>query len=96
MKNLVFAISFIFTFSSAIFSQIPTEGLVSYYPFNSSVNDESGNGNDLVDGDDAVFGTDRFGNSNSCLSLGDPIYELATGIYSNPDTLSFSFWMKEY
>lgn len=45
-------------------SQIPTGGLVGYYPFNGNANDESGNGHDgTVYG--AVLTTDRFGNPNS-------------------------------
>jgi uncharacterized protein (TIGR02145 family) len=45
-------------------AQIPTDGLVAYYPFNGNANDESGNGNDgtVVD---AIPAVDRFGNSNS-------------------------------
>ena len=40
------------------------EGLVAYYPFNGSANDESGNGNDgTVNG--ASLATDRFGSLNS-------------------------------
>ncbi len=43
---------------------IPTDGLVAYYPFNGNANDESGNGNDgSVNG--ATLTNDRFGNFNS-------------------------------
>jgi trimeric autotransporter adhesin len=49
---------------SNIFAQIPTSGLVGYWPFSGNANDLSGNGaNGLVNG--AVLTTDKFGNANS-------------------------------
>ena len=46
----------------------PTNGLVAYYPFNGSANDESGNGyNGTVNG--ATLTTDRFGNSNKAYAF---------------------------
>lgn len=51
------------SYSSSI-AQIPTNGLIAYYPFNGNANDATGNGNNgTVNG--AVLTTDRFGNSNS-------------------------------
>jgi hypothetical protein len=45
-------------------AQIPSSGLVGYWPFNGNANDESGNGNNgTVNG--ATLTTDRFGNANS-------------------------------
>ncbi len=50
------------------FSQIPTNCLVAWYPFNGNANDESGNGhNGTVNG--AVLTTDRFGNPNHAYSF---------------------------
>ncbi len=50
------------------YSQIPTDGLVAYYPFNSNAIDESNNGNDGT-----IWGptltNDRFGNVNSAYSF---------------------------
>lgn len=50
--------------SGFITAQVPTNGLIGYWPFNGNVNDESGNGNNGV-----VYGstltTDRFGNEES-------------------------------
>lgn len=47
----------------AIFAQIPTNGLVAYYPFNGNANDESGNGYHVT-----IYGTtlttDRCGENN--------------------------------
>jgi hypothetical protein len=46
----------------------PTNGLVAYYPFNGSANDESGNGyNGTVNG--ATLTTDRFGNSSKAYAF---------------------------
>jgi len=42
---------------------IPTDGLVVYYPFNGNTDDESGNGNTMVNFG-ATLTTDRFGNPN--------------------------------
>ena len=51
-----------------IAAQIPTSGLVAYYPFNGNANDESANTNNGT-----VFGAtltaDRFGNANSAYSF---------------------------
>jgi uncharacterized protein (TIGR02145 family) len=50
------------------FAQIPTDGLVAYYPFNGNANDESGNGNDGI-AYGATLTTDRFGNANSAYNF---------------------------
>ena len=48
--------------------EIPTEGLVAYYPFNGNANDESGFDNHgTVNG--ATLTSDRFGNDASAYSL---------------------------
>ncbi|MEI6089295.1 MAG: FISUMP domain-containing protein [bacterium] len=49
-------------------NQIPTQGLVAYYPFNGNANDESGNGqNGIVNGASLV--KDRFGQDNKAYSF---------------------------
>jgi hypothetical protein len=79
-------------------AQVPfTNSLVAYYPFNGNANDASGNGNNGTPFGAAVFGVDRFGNSNSCLSLpgnnsGVDIPSLSSMSYS-PVTYSAWFWM---
>lgn len=46
------------------FAQIPTDGLIGYWPFNGNVNDESGNENNgTIHG--STFTNDRFGTPNS-------------------------------
>ncbi len=50
--------------SFAVQAQIPTNGLIAYYPFSGNANDVSGNGhNGTVIG--ATLAPDRFGNANS-------------------------------
>jgi len=70
MKN-VFSL---FWFALALFAanpvaaQIPSDGLVGYWPFTGNANDASGNGNHgTVNG--ATLTTDRFGNVNSAYSF---------------------------
>jgi len=58
----------IFSFSYT-FSQIPTDSLVAFYPFNGNANDESGNGNNgTVYG--ATLTADRFGCTDSAYYFG--------------------------
>jgi hypothetical protein len=53
---------------SSLFAQIPSNGLVAWYPFNGNANDESGNGNNgTVNG--AALTSDRNGNANSAYSF---------------------------
>ena len=51
------------TFTNS-WNDLPTEGLVAYYPFNGNANDESGNGYNVTNYG-ANLTTDRFGNENS-------------------------------
>ena len=62
--------SFVFNMSTA---QVPTEGLVGYWPFNGNANDMSGNGNHgILDGQSQSpqLTFDRFGNPNSAYQFG--------------------------
>ena len=76
-------------------SNIPTDGLVAYYPFNGNANDESGNGNHGT-ATDATLTYDRFGNENSAYSFdGDGDYIVSTSnVGVGQTTLTFSFWAK--
>jgi hypothetical protein len=85
------------------FAQVPTNGLVAYYPFNGNANDASGNGNNgIVNG--ATLTNDRFGNPNCAYSFnantaitvnGTPSlnpstmgsYSLSVWVYINPNTI---------
>jgi hypothetical protein len=76
-------------------AQIPTNGLVGYWPFNSNANDESGNGNNgTVSG--ATVTTDRFGNPNSAYSF-DGINDYIATNYSGilgKNSRTISIWLK--
>ena len=76
-------------------SNIPTDGLVAYYPFNGNANDESGNGNHGT-ATDATLTYDRFYNENSAYSFdGDGDYIVSTSnVGVGQTTLTFSFWAK--
>ena len=54
--------------SNVLFAQIPTDGLVGYWPFNSNSNDASGNGNNIVI-NGATLTTDQNGNENEAYSF---------------------------
>jgi hypothetical protein len=63
-RIIIFCIITICLINTSLSAQIPTNGLVAYYPFNGNANDESGNGNNgIVYG--ATLTTDRCGNPNS-------------------------------
>jgi hypothetical protein len=69
MRNVLGLLCLMVVATTITFSQIPTNGLVRYWPFNGNANDESGNGNNgTVNG--ATLIEDRFGNSNSAYRFG--------------------------
>lgn len=68
MKRCLILAVLAFLSSTCLFAQIPTAGLVGYWPFNGNANDASGNGNNgNVNG--ATLASDRFGNPNSAYSF---------------------------
>ncbi|MFC1483469.1 LamG-like jellyroll fold domain-containing protein [Candidatus Neomarinimicrobiota bacterium] len=76
-------------------AQIPTTGLVAYYPFSGNANDESGNGNDgTVNG--ATLAEDRFGNVNSAYSFDGVDDYIGTPVIftQDKDPISLSAWIK--
>ena len=77
------------------FAQVPTDGLVSYYPFSGNANDASANGNNgTVYG--ATLTTDRFGNANSAYSFDgiNNYISLPPTNLLNLNTYSYSIWAK--
>lgn len=81
--------------SLTAFCQIPTVGLVGYWPFNGNANDESSNGNNgTISG--ATLTTDRFGNANSAYSFdGNNDYiTVADNASLKPTKVSISVWVK--
>jgi hypothetical protein len=66
MKKIILLASLAFSLNA--FAQIPTNGLIGYYPFTGNANDLSGNNNNgAVTG--AALTTDRFGNTNSAYNF---------------------------
>ncbi len=95
MKSIsVLCLSLIFCVS--ILAQVPTNGLVAYYPFSGNPNDQSGNGYISADSG-ATLTTDRFGNLNSAynfnygtwIDLGD----ILNSVFES-NTFSISIWYK--
>lgn len=96
MKTLTLILSVIFL-TSFCYAQIPTNGLVAYYPFNGNANDASSNAyNGIVYG--ATLTTDRFGAQNSAYSFdGVNDYITLSSYASNfnfQQPASISFWVK--
>ena len=75
-------------------AEIPSEGLVAYYPFNGNADDESQfNNHGTVNG--AILTTDRFGNNDRAYSFdGDGDSILSDYIIEPQSTMTFSFWAK--
>lgn len=75
------------------FAQIPTNGLVGYWPFNGNANDESGNGhNGTVHG--ATLTTDKFGNANNAYSFNglNSYIDIPSSDLYNTDKFTVSIW----
>lgn len=77
-------------------SYVPTNGLVSYWPFSGNANDQSGNGNNgAVNG--ATLTTDRFGNTNSAYNFNGSStvqdYLIANNPISNQESFTISYWV---
>jgi len=72
---------------------IPTTGLVAYYPFTGNATDESGNGNNgIVSG--AVLTKDRFGNAESAYSF-DGVDDKIVSIQNiSEQAYTISLWVK--
>ncbi len=63
MKKLL-PVFILILITNTVFAQLPTTGLVAWYPFCNDFNDHSGNGYDLANSGGAVINPDRFGNAN--------------------------------
>ena len=88
MKNLSLIIGCLVSISSfgQLPNYVPTDSLISYYPFNGNANDESGHGyNGTVSG--ATITADRFGVQNSAYQL--------SAVGSKIDLLNDGNWLKK-
>ena len=73
------------TFGQTVPSNVPTTGLVGWWPFTGNANDESGNGNNgTVNG--ATLTIDRFGNANSAYSFNSVPDRIDIGSSLGPNT----------
>ena len=93
MKNRILSSLFLPLFLTSLtlltqtsaLAQVPSTGLVGYWPFNGNANDESGNGNNgTVNG--ATLTTDRLGNANSAYSFNGTTQEI---VVPNSPSLNF-------
>jgi hypothetical protein len=76
-------LTFLTLFAGSVASaQIPSSGLVGYWPFNGNANDESGNGINLTPQGTASLTIDRFNNPNSA-------YHFEQSLNPSPSYLSF-------
>jgi hypothetical protein len=83
-------------FLQQIKAQIPTNNLVGHYKFNSNLNDNSINNNDITTGS-GTFVEDRFGNPNKALSLNGTTDSLVLPVTEFSPILgdfAISFWYK--
>jgi hypothetical protein len=99
IKRIVYAIflwcSF-YTATAQVPSNVPTNGLVGYWPFNGNANDVSGNNlNGTVTG--ASLTTDRNGNSNSAYSFDgvNDFISVPANIIFTQNPISYSFWFNK-
>lgn len=88
-KTLLLLFSLVLTIITQ--AQIPTTGLVGYYPFTGNANDYSGNNlNGTVSG--ATLTTDRFGNPNCAYSFNGATSYIGINGFNCPNDWSISFW----
>lgn len=86
-----------FGLNNLFYAQVPTNGLVAYYPLNGNASDMSGNGhNGTLNG--ATLATDRFGNSSSAFSFDgiNDYIDLSNYVsdFNFQQPASVSFWVK--
>ncbi|MBR4645874.1 MAG: gliding motility-associated C-terminal domain-containing protein [Bacteroidales bacterium] len=83
--------------------QIPTAGLVGYWPFNGNANDMSGNGNHGIlecESNNPQLTTDRFGNANSAYQFGGYYNKNWIRVPNNStmlltDQMTISLWFQQ-
>ena len=69
-----------------------TNGLINYWPFNENINDVIGSAH-LYGGNNAGLTSDRFGRTNSALSLSTGYYNVPPGVYFSGTQFSFMAWV---
>ena len=87
-------VTFIAALSINTYAQVPTNGLVGYWPFNGNANDYSGRGNNgTLYG--ATAATDRFGNAGMAYSFNgiNNYIEVLDNISLRPANITISSWV---
>ena len=81
-----------FAISISLYSQVPTNGLIAYYPFSGNAIDQSGNGrNGNISG--ATLTTDRFGNANSAYYFNGNNQQITVANFPvSTNSITLSFW----
>ena len=93
MKKTILLASLAFSINA--FAQIPTNGLLGYWPFNGNANDLSGNSYDgTVNG--ATLTNDRFGNANAAYSFNGISDYISTANINLHDTATISVWVNPF
>ena len=95
MKKVIILTSLIFFGIYNLYSQIPTDSLIGFWPFNGNADDLSvNNNNGIVNG--ATLVSDRFGNNNRAYYFdGNDYISIPHSTTLNmQDSLSFSVWVK--
>lgn len=80
----------------SVLAQIPTDGLVAYFPFNGNYNDESGNGLVLSSeyAESPVLTTDRFDSANNAYEFGGSVQSFKCSDATLPTgNLTISAWI---
>ncbi|WP_299054808.1 FISUMP domain-containing protein [uncultured Polaribacter sp.] len=90
---ILFFFSFVISVTKAqeIPSNIPTDGLVAYYPFNGNANDESGNGNNGTVNGNVILSENRNGNLISAYDWPNSNSGFSSSAYISLPNLSSAF-----
>lgn len=96
-RSLLILISLLALSLGESHGQIPTNGLIAYYPFNGNANDSTANNNDgTVNG--ATLTTDRFGDSNRAYSFNGTSNFIevvnSASLQSPTNEVSISVWVQ--
>ncbi len=91
-RNFTIILMFIMVgISSTAFSQVPTNGLIGYWPFNGDAQDEIGVNHGIINGATACH--DRFGNTDRAFNFSTSSIYVDTCVLGNLTEASFSIWL---
>ena len=89
----IFGVLFLFFVVATSYSQIPTDGLVAWYPFTSNANDQSGNGHDGTPYPGVTLSPDRFGTSDNAYAFDGSTGRIELGPWFSLNIFSISLWV---